>query len=62
MISILCSDFPDFTSATSVHGLAIAGRYLVVHVSADDKPIYIHNVYAPVKRQEEKPVYYILVT
>lgn len=54
ILTILRSDFPDFDSAVEVPGLSVAGRYLVVNVMVEGTPIFIHNVYAPVVRQDKR--------
>ena len=54
VLTVLRSDFPGFDSAVEIPSLAVAGRYLVVKVMVESTPIYIHNVYAPVDRQEKQ--------
>ena len=54
MVTVLHSDFPGFDSAAEVTHLTVDGRYLVVRVMVDGLPLYIHNVYAPVDRQEKQ--------
>ena len=62
VVTVLHSEFPDFTSTIEVHSLAVPGLYLVVRVSVDNTPIYIHNVYAPVERQRKTQFFFSLVT
>ncbi|KAL8024079.1 putative reverse transcriptase domain, Endonuclease/exonuclease/phosphatase superfamily [Plasmopara halstedii] len=54
VLTVLRSDIPGFDSAIELPLLSVAGRYLVVKVMVESAPIYIHNVYAPVDRQEKQ--------
>lgn len=62
VLTILRSDFPGFDSAVAVPSVSIPGRYLVVKVMVEGAPIYVHNVYAPVDRQEKQQFFSSLVT
>ncbi|KAG3198981.1 hypothetical protein PC129_g24225 [Phytophthora cactorum] len=54
VLTVLRSDFPGFDTAVELPSLAVSGRYLVVKVMVESAPIYIHNVYAPVDRQDKQ--------
>jgi exonuclease III len=62
VLTVLRSDFPGFESAVEIPSLSVAGRYLVVKVMVENTPIYIHNVYAPVDRQEKQQFFSSLAT
>ena len=62
VLTVIRSDFPGFDSAIDVPRLSVAGRYIVVKVMVDTTPIYIHNVYAPVDRQEKQHFFESLET
>ena len=62
VLTLLRSDFPGFDSAVEIPSLSVAGRYLVVKVMVESAPIYIHNVYAPVDRQEKQQFFSSLAT
>lgn len=62
VLTVLRSDFPGFESAVEIPVLSVAGRYLVVKVMVEGSPIYIHNVYAPVDRQEKQQFFSSLKT
>ena len=51
---MLPSDFPSFDSAVEMSRLTIPGRYLVVRTMVELSPVYIHNVYASVDKQDKK--------
>ncbi|POM72902.1 Pol-like protein putative [Phytophthora palmivora] len=52
VLTVLRSDFPGFDSAMNLTHMTVPGRYLVVRVTVEHAPVYIHNVYAPVDKQE----------
>ena len=54
VLTVLRSDFPGFDAAAALPSLAVPGCYLVVKVIVERFPVYIHNVYAPVDRQEKQ--------
>ncbi|POM57483.1 Pol-like protein putative [Phytophthora palmivora] len=54
VLTVLRSDFPDFDSAVDLTHMTVPGRYLVVRVTVEHAPVYIHNVYAPVDKQEKQ--------
>ncbi|CAI5721978.1 unnamed protein product [Peronospora destructor] len=62
VLTVLRSDFPGFDSAIELPSLAVPGRYLVVKLMVDSALIYIHNVYAPVDRQEKHQFFSSLAT
>ena len=62
VLTVLRSDFPGFESAVEVPDISVPGRYLVVHVMVEGAPIYVHNVYAPVDRQEKQQFFSSLIT
>ena len=62
VLTVLRSDFPGFKSAIEVPNISVSGRYLVVHVMIEGATIYVHNVYAPVDRQEIQHIFSSLVT
>lgn len=62
VLTLLRSDFPGFETATDLSHLSVPGRYLVVRLSLGLKPLYIHNVYAPVDRQEKQHFFSCLPT
>nr|CCA23051.1 AlNc14C178G8161 [Albugo laibachii Nc14] len=52
VMTILRSDFPGYTSAEEITERSIRNRCLVLRLPIHDAPVYIHNVYAPVKVEE----------
>ncbi|KAJ0391005.1 hypothetical protein ATCC90586_010946 [Pythium insidiosum] len=52
-MTVLRSDFPGFDSARELSSHTYPGRYLVVQVTVNDAPVYIHNVYSPVDDTEK---------
>nr|CCA23004.1 AlNc14C176G8116 [Albugo laibachii Nc14] len=52
VMAILRSDFPGYTSTVEITDRSIRNRYLVLRLLIHDAPVYIHNVYAPVKTEE----------
>lgn len=48
VFTLFRSDFPGFDTATVVDTLSVPNRYLVVKLTIEDMPVYVHNVYAPV--------------
>ncbi|KAF1331476.1 putative Pollike protein, partial [Globisporangium splendens] len=62
VLTVLRSDVPGFETAAEQPSLAVPGRYLVVKLMVSDDPIYIHNVYAPVDRQEKQQFFSSLET
>ncbi|KAF1328370.1 putative Pollike protein, partial [Globisporangium splendens] len=62
VLTVLRSDVPGFETAAEQPSLAVPGRYLVVKVMVSDAPVYIHNVYAPVDRQEKQQFFSSLST
>nr|CCA19883.1 AlNc14C81G5293 [Albugo laibachii Nc14] len=52
VMTILRSDFPGYTSVEEITERSIRNRYLVLRLLIHDAPVYIHNVYAPVKAEE----------
>ncbi|KAF1318181.1 putative Pollike protein, partial [Globisporangium splendens] len=62
VLTVLRSDVPGFETAAEQPSLAIPGRYLVVKLMVSDAPVYIHNVYAPVDRQEKQQFFSSLST
>ena len=51
-MKILRSDFPGYTIAEELTDRTIRNRYLVLRLIIHDAPVYIHNVFAPVKAEE----------
>lgn len=62
VLTLLRSDFPGFESAVELTHLTVPGRYLVVRVMVKLAPVYIHNVYAPVHKQEKQAFFSDLAT
>ncbi|KAF1331469.1 putative Pollike protein, partial [Globisporangium splendens] len=62
VLTVLRSDVPGFETAAEQPSLAVPGRYLVVKLMVSDAPVYIHNVYAPVDRQEKQQFFSSLST
>uniref|UniRef100_A0AAV1UGB9 Endonuclease/exonuclease/phosphatase domain-containing protein n=1 Tax=Peronospora matthiolae TaxID=2874970 RepID=A0AAV1UGB9_9STRA len=62
VVIVLRSEFPGFNSAVVVSRLSVTGRYLVVRVLVDGFPLHLHNVYAPIDRQEKCQFFSGLVT
>ncbi|KAF1320324.1 hypothetical protein FI667_g12572, partial [Globisporangium splendens] len=62
VLTVLRSDVPGFKTAAEQPSLAVPGRYLVVKLMVSDAPVYIHNVYAPVDRQEKQQFFSSLST
>ncbi|KAF1327222.1 putative Pollike protein, partial [Globisporangium splendens] len=62
VLTVLRSDVPGFETAAEQPSLAVPGRYLVVKLMVSDAPVYIHNVYAPVDRQEKQHFFSSLST
>ncbi|KAF1327938.1 putative Pollike protein, partial [Globisporangium splendens] len=62
VLTVLRSDVPGFEMAAEQPSLAVPGRYLVVKLMVSDAPVYIHNVYAPVDRQEKQQFFSSLET
>ncbi|KAF1327226.1 putative Pollike protein, partial [Globisporangium splendens] len=62
VLTVLRSDVPGFETAAEQPSLAVPGRYLVVKMMVSDAPVYIHNVYAPVDRQEKQQFFSSLST
>uniref|UniRef100_A0AAV1VCN3 Uncharacterized protein n=1 Tax=Peronospora matthiolae TaxID=2874970 RepID=A0AAV1VCN3_9STRA len=62
VVTVLRSDLPRFDSAAEVTHLTVDGRYLVVRVIVEGLPQYLHNVYAPVDRQEKHKFFSSLAT
>ncbi|KAI9920619.1 hypothetical protein PsorP6_000273 [Peronosclerospora sorghi] len=54
VVTVLHYNFPGFDTAAQISHLSVPGRYLVVKVTVEHASVYIHNVYAPVDRHEEK--------
>lgn len=54
VLTQLRSDFPGIDTAAEILNLSVPGRYLVVTVTVQRAPAYIHNVYAPVDRHEKQ--------
>ncbi|KAF1320234.1 putative Pollike protein, partial [Globisporangium splendens] len=62
VLTVLRSDVPGFETAAEQPSLTVPGRYLVVKLMVSDAPVYIHNVYAPVDRQEKQQFFSSLST
>uniref|UniRef100_A0A4W5LJP8 Endonuclease/exonuclease/phosphatase domain-containing protein n=1 Tax=Hucho hucho TaxID=62062 RepID=A0A4W5LJP8_9TELE len=49
--------WPGYDGLRHLADLDVPGRYLVVRTEWDGRPVYVHNVYAPV-RPEERGAFY----
>lgn len=55
--TLLHPDLLGVESAQEVTSATIPGRYLLVRLMQADRPLYIHNIYAPV-RASERAIFY----
>ncbi|KAF1326586.1 putative Pollike protein, partial [Globisporangium splendens] len=62
VLTVLRSDFPGFDTVVEMTRMTVPGRYLVVRVTVELAPVYIHNVYAPVDKQEKQAFFSSLPT
>ena len=62
VMTILRSDFPGYETAEELTDRSIRNRYLVLRLLIHDAPVYIHNVYAPVKAEERVSFYELLLS
>ena len=62
VMTILRSDFPGFDTAEGITERSIRNRYLVLRLIIHDAPVYIHNVYAPVKADERVLLFELLLS
>jgi exonuclease III len=53
VMTVLRSDFPGFDTAQELSDFTYPGRYLLVRVTVNSAPVYIHNVYSPVDDTEK---------
>ena len=49
VMTILRSDFSGYSTDEAIIERSIRNRYLVLRLLIHNVPVYIHNVYAPVK-------------
>ena len=62
VMTILRSDFPVYDTAEEITERSIRNRYLVLRLIIHDAPVYIHNVYAPVKADERVLFFELLLS
>ena len=61
-MTILRSDFLGYDTAEEITERSIRNRYLVLRLIIHDAPVYIHNVYAPVKADERVLFFELLLS